>query len=49
VLHNFLHLNADELGLVSQTMRDSFTLKMVQSPKKKLDKLTWQIIMNMDM
>lgn len=44
-----LALNADEKNLLSKGMRDSYTLKMVKKPKKKLDKSTWQIIMNMDM
>jgi len=39
----------DEKALIAKSMRDSFTEKLVEAPKKKLDKETWQIIMNMDL
>lgn len=49
ILEKFLNLNADEKSELAKTMRDSYTLKLVKGSKKKMDKLTWQIIMNMDM
>lgn len=41
--------NAEEKELLVKAMRDSYTYKLVQGSKKKMDKITWQIIMNMDM
>lgn len=48
-LEKMLNLDAEEKEVLAKSMRDSYTLKLVQGAKKKLDKLTWQIIMNMDM
>jgi len=41
--------DAKELELLNMTLRDTFTMKPLDKPEKKLNIKSWSIIMNMDM
>jgi len=49
ILLEFLDLTPDEKTLMNKAMRDSQTYKMVKEPTKKLDRITWSLISNMDL
>lgn len=48
-LGDLIEFDPEEKELLSKAMRDSQTYKMVKSPHKKMDRITWSIISNMDL